>query len=203
MHCASTLVYLETVMKFYITYYNVIIVTLILPASFFLVLSHFASCAPCLALWGAFSCDVMELPALSANLPAVCGGADTRLTLCFPGTPDEATCVYHVISNYSSKALPTSTQLRNCPQKPLFGGPCQSLPGTLYIAYGPCNSDDTVLPANATDSLAVSDWLDVLGINSIQVSLVPFSKPYLKNSYAKDSYRGSMVQRWHQQVKQL
>ena len=105
-------------------------------------------------------------------LHAVCGGINAQVTLCFPGSPEEATCVYNIISNYTPGDLSTSTELRSCPMEPLFGEECYSLPGTLNIAYGPCNSYTPGLPQNATNTLPVSEWLDVLGMNSLKVLLL-------------------------------
>jgi len=66
--------------------------------------------------------------------------------------------------------LLSGVQQGPCPRRPIFPtGACRVLPGILYIAFGPCNSDDAVPALTAENSLPVLDWLQVMGLDQVQI----------------------------------
>ena len=42
--------------------------------------------------------------------------------------------------------------------------------GLLYVALGPCNSDDIPEEPTADNSLDMNSWMETLGLQSVQVS---------------------------------
>ena len=107
----------------------------------------------------------------------MCGDEGYKITLCFPGSLQNATCTYSITQNYTftpvGYSVPLVVQVP-CIRQPIFqGGACNVLPGVLNIAFGPCNARDVVPAATPQNTLPVKEWLQRLGLSQIQVSLIP------------------------------
>ena len=92
------------------------------------------------------------------------------MTLCFPGTPQNATCAYHVETNATTPEITAQLPPQPCPQDFLFDHPCKTLVGTVYFAFGPCNVDDVPEEPMANNTMDVSGWIKQLGLGSVEVS---------------------------------
>ena len=122
----------------------------------------------------------LEVVCLHKDFPcgAVCGNEAYKVTLCFPGSLQNATCVYSITQNYTFTPVGFSVPLViqvPCTSGPIFqGGACKVLPGLLSIAFGPCNAGDDVPVATPENTRPVVDWLQFLGLGQIQVDFFGF-----------------------------
>ena len=102
---------------------------------------------------------------------AECGDDTYRLTLCFPGSPQNATCSYILQANATGEEDTSHEPQKPCPKDLIFDQKCMSIPGTVFLALGPCNSLDVPEQQGADNSLDVAAWIDVMGLRTTQVSL--------------------------------
>lgn len=105
---------------------------------------------------------------------AVCGDATYRVTVCFPGTPQNATCTYSIQSGASFGSTfeeedPLQFQQQECPMGLLFARPCTQLTGSMTIAFGPCTQNDIPAPQQANNTLDVAAWMDIMGLRKVEV----------------------------------
>jgi hypothetical protein len=114
------------------------------------------------------------MQASESGCVAVCGDMRYKVTVCFPGSMEIASCSYSVNQNFTYgpiTALGPSVVQLPCPRTPIFGQSCEFLPGTLYIAFGPCNSGDEVPIATPENTLPVETWLQKIGLDQVQVGI--------------------------------
>lgn len=113
---------------------------------------------------------IICLSDLQVSSSAVCGNTQYRITLCFPGTPENATCTYTLQSNATTDEIAPHLQQLPCPEEPIFETSCLELNGILYVAFGPCNSVDVPEEPTAYNSLSINDWMETLGLSTIEVA---------------------------------
>lgn len=92
--------------------------------------------------------------------------------MCFPGTPQNATCTYSLQTGTSPDEDLEQAQQQSCPQGFLFQQPCDRLLGSMTIAFGKCNLNDPVVERRENNTLDVAIWMDVLGLRKLQVHVL-------------------------------
>lgn len=100
---------------------------------------------------------------------AACGDESYRVTLCFPGTPQNATCTFSIQSGSAPELHSLQSLQGECPMANLFQHDCLSLRGAITVAFGPCTIDSEPVVRGQNNTLDVADWMNVLGLRKLRV----------------------------------